>query len=59
MDTDTILRTVLVVLVMFGLPLLALVGSWRRKTTATAGEEAAPRPGWAATGFGHRAPRHL
>ena len=43
MDIGTLLRTALVVVSLFGLPLLALVWSWRRGETPPAGEESAPR----------------
>ena len=46
MYAETLLRTALVALSLFGLPLLALVWSWRREQTPTAGEESAPRPTW-------------
>ena len=43
MDTETLLRTTLVVVSLFGLPLLALARSWRRAETPAAGAESAPR----------------
>ena len=39
MDTETLLRTILVAGSLFGLPLLALAYSWRRENTPAAGEE--------------------
>ena len=55
MDTGTLLRTALVALSLFGLPLLALAYSWRREGTPPAAEESASRP---SRGLGSwRAPR--
>jgi hypothetical protein len=39
MDAGTLLRTVLVMLSLFGLPLVALVWSWRSEETPAAGED--------------------
>jgi hypothetical protein len=39
MDVGMLLRTALVVLSLFGLPLAALVWSWRGEATAAVGED--------------------
>ena len=41
MDTGTLLRTALVALSLFGLPLLALARAWRREGTPPAADESA------------------
>lgn len=43
MDTETLLRTALVVVSLFGLPLLALARTWRGEGTPAAGAESALR----------------
>jgi hypothetical protein len=43
MDAETLLKTVLVAVSLFGLPLLALAYAWRREGTPAAGEESASR----------------
>ena len=55
MTPEALLRTALVAVSLFGLPLLALAYSWRREGTSPAGESPAPRQGRALGGS--RAPR--
>ena len=54
MYAETLLRTALVALSLFGLPLLALIWSWRREQAPIAGEESAPRPAWSGAPSRHR-----
>jgi hypothetical protein len=49
-----LLRTALVVVSLFGLPLLALASSWRREGAPPVGESSAPRRGRGGATLGYR-----